>query len=229
MHNMPGAPVGAFAIRGGPLLASSDDLTIKLTGRGGHAAQPHRAVDSVLAASAIVMALQQVVARNADPLAPAVLTVTSFRSGSEAWNIIPETVELRGTARTLDPATQDLIEERIRAVAEATAAAYGARVEISYRRGYPVTANAAAEADFAARVAAEVVGEARVDTAIQPVMGAEDFSFMLNARPGAFILIGNGDSANLHHPGYDFNDEAIPVGASYWARLVETAMPATPG
>jgi hippurate hydrolase len=228
MHNMPGAPVGDFAIRPGPLLASSDDFTILVTGRGGHAAQPQHAVDTVVAASAIVMALQSVVSRNADPLKPAVLTVTSFRSATDAFNIIPGTVELRGTARTLDPATQDLVEARIAAVAEATAAAYGAKAETSYRRGYPVTVNSARETEFAARVASELVGEARVDTAVQPVMGAEDFSFMLNARPGAFILIGNGQSANLHHPAYDFDDEAIPVGVSYWARLVEAAMPAGP-
>ncbi len=228
MHNMPGAPVGDFALRPGPLLASSDDFSVKVTGRGGHAAQPHHAIDTVLVASAIVVALQSVVSRNADPLMPAVLTVTSFRSESEAFNIIPETVELRGTARSLDPATQDLIEARIRAVVEATAAAYGAKAEIAYRRGYPVTVNSAAEADFAARVATEVVGAERVNAEVRPVMGAEDFSFMLNARPGAFILIGNGDSANLHHPAYDFNDEAIPAGVSYWVRLVETALPAGP-
>ena len=227
LHNMPGAPVGTFAIRPGSLLASSDEFTIKLTGRGGHAAQPHRAIDTVLVASAIVLALQSIVARNADPLTPAVISVTSFRTESDAFNIIPEHVELRGTARSLDPATRDLIESGMRRVVEATAAAYGARADFAYSRNYPVTVNTAAETAFATGVAIEVAGEARVDPAVAPVMGAEDFSFMLNARPGAFILMGNGDTANLHHPAYDFNDEAIPVGCSYWARLVETAMPAS--
>jgi hippurate hydrolase len=184
-------------------------------------------VDPVVAASAIVLALQQIVARNVDPLTPAVVSVTSFRSDSEAYNVIPERVELRGTARSLDPGVQDLIEERMRAVVTATAAAHGAEAQLRYERGYPVTVNAAAQTDFAARVAAEVVGAARVDAETPPVMGAEDFSYMLNARPGAFIFVGNGDTAKLHHPKYDFNDELIPVGCSYWARLVETAMPAS--
>ncbi|HRO12377.1 M20 aminoacylase family protein [Amaricoccus sp.] len=227
MHNWPGLPVGDFAIRPGPLMAGSDDFTITVAGRGGHAAFPHQTVDPVVAASAIVLGLQSVVARNADPLAPAVVSVTSFRSESDAFNVIPEQVELRGTARSLDPAVQDLIENRMQALVEGVAAAHGATAALNYRRSYPVTANAPAQTEFAARVAAGIVGEGRVDTDTPPVMGAEDFSFMLNARPGAFIFVGNGDSAGLHHPLYDFNDELIPVGCSYWARLVETAMPAS--
>jgi amidohydrolase len=226
MHNMPGQPVGDFFIRPGPQMAASDIFTIKVVGRGGHAAQPHNTIDPVVAASAIVLALQAIVARNADPQKPAVISVTSFRTESDTYNVIPETVELRGTVRTLEPALQDMIEARIAAVVEATALAHGARAEFSYQRNYPVTVNAAAQADFAARVAAGVVGGPRVDPAAPAVMGAEDFSFMLNARPGAFIFVGNGDTAKLHHPKYDFNDELIPVGCSYWARLVETAMPA---
>ena len=225
LHNMPGLAVGDFYIRPGALLASSDLFTITVTGRGGHAAQPHNTVDPVVAASAIVLALQSIVARNVDPLHPAVVSVTSFRTGSETFNVIPERVELRGTVRTLETAVQDLIEERIGALIEATAAAYGATATLDYVRNYPVTANSARETDFAARVAADVVGTPRVDADAAPVMGAEDFSFMLNARPGAFIFVGNGDTAKLHHPKYDFNDEFIPVGCSYWARLVETAMP----
>ena len=147
------------------------------------------------------------VSRNVDPLGAAVVSVTIFRTESEAHNVIPERVELRGTARSLDPAVQDLIESRVRAIVYATAAAHGAEVRLTYRRDYPVTINAAAQTDFAARVAAEVVGEGRVDPQARPVMGAEDFSFMLNARPGAFIFVGNGDTAKLHHPKYDFNDE----------------------
>jgi amidohydrolase len=226
MHNWPGRPVGDFAIRPGGLMAASDLFTVAVTGRGGHAAQPHQTVDPVVAASAIVLALQTIVARNADPLTPAVISVTSFRTPTDAFNVIPEHVELRGTTRSLDPALQDLIETRMRTLVEAIAAAHGAEAAITYTRSYPVTVNTPAQTDFAARVAAGVVGPSRVETDTPPVMGAEDFSFMLNARPGAFIFVGNGDTAGLHHPKYDFNDELIPVGCSYWARLVETAMPA---
>jgi hippurate hydrolase len=225
MHNMPGKPVGVFEIRSGPFLAASDEFRIEVTGRGGHAAQPHNTIDPVLAASAIVMALQSIVARNADPLAAGVVSVTSVRTSSNATNVIPERVELLGTARTLAPAVQDLIEAGMARVVEATAAAYGAEARLSYQRNYPVTVNSGAEADFAARVAAEVAGAAGVERDAPPLMGAEDFAFMLNARPGAMIFVGNGDTAKLHHPKYDFNDQVIPVGCSYWARLVETAMP----
>ena len=226
MHNMPGRPVGDFALRPGPLMAASDLFTIEVTGRGGHAAQPHNTIDPVVAASAIVLALQSVVARNVDPLKGAVVSVTSFRSESDAFNVIPERVELRGTARSLEPEVQDLIEARMAALVEATARAYGAEARLDYSRNYPVTANDPERAAFAARVAADVVGEGRVDAAAPPVMGGEDFSFMLNARPGAFVFVGNGDTAKLHHPKYDFNDDLIPVGCSYWVRLVEIAMPA---
>jgi amidohydrolase len=225
MHNMPGWRAGDFAIRPGPLLAAADTFRIRVSGRGGHAAQPHNAVDPVVAASAIVLALQAIVSRNADPLKPAVVSVTSIRSSSNADNVIPERVDLLGTVRTLEATMQDLIEGRIRAVAEATAAAHGAAAALEYERNYPVTVNAGPQSEFAARVAAEVVGSRRVDAATPPIMGAEDFSFMLNVRPGAMIFVGNGDTANLHHPKYDFNDEVIPVGCSFWARLVETAMP----
>ncbi len=226
MHNMPGSPVGDFALREGPMLAASDVFTIAVTGRGGHAAQPHNCIDTTVAASAIVLALQTIVARTVDPLMAAVVSVTSFHTDGDAFNVIPEHVELRGTARALDPAVQDLIEARMAAIVPATARAYGATATLDYRRNYPVTANDPARAAFAARVAAEVVGPGRVDAGAPPVMGAEDFSFMLDARPGAFVFVGNGDTAKLHHPKYDFNDEVIPVGCSYWVRLVETAMPA---
>ncbi len=225
MHNMPGRPVGDFAIRPGGLMAASDEFTIEVLGSGGHAAMPHQTIDPVLAASQIVLALQSIAARNVDPLASAVVSVTSFRTESDAFNVIPERVDLRGTARSLDPAVQDLIEARMETVVGNTARAFGAEARLTYRRGYPVTINSAAETEFAARVAGAVVGEARVDPQVAPVMGAEDFSFMLNARPGAFIFVGNGDTARLHHPKYDFNDDLIPVGCSYWAKLVETAMP----
>ncbi len=226
MHNMPGHPVGDFMIRPGPLMAASDSFDIRVTGRGGHGAMPHLSIDPVVVASQIVLALQSIVARNVDPLKSGVISVTSVRTDSDAFNVIPGQVEMRGTARTLDPAIQDMIEKRMGEVVTHTAEAFGASAVLNYQRKYPVTSNSTVQAAFAARIAAEVVGEGRVDPETPPLMGAEDFSFMLNARPGAFIFVGNGDTANVHHPQYDFNDELIPVGCSYWARLVETAMPA---
>jgi amidohydrolase len=163
------------------------------------------------------------VSRNVDPLESAVVTITQFHAGS-ADNIIPQTAQLRGTARTLTPDTRDLVERRVREVVEGTARLYGATATLTYKRDYPVTRNHERQTDFAAQVAADVVGRERVDTAVPPVMGAEDFSYMLEARPGAFIFIGNGGSAGLHHPKYNFNDEVIPVGTSYWVKLVETAL-----
>ncbi|HRW15774.1 M20 aminoacylase family protein [Amaricoccus sp.] len=224
LHNMPGLPLGAFGIRPGPMLASTDLFTIHVTGRGGHAAQPHDCIDPILAASQIVAALQGIVARNTDPLKAAVVSVTSFRSESDAFNVIPSRVELRGTCRALDPGIRALIAERIAVIVPNVGRAYGAEAVLDFRPGYPVTANDSGRAAFAAQVAAEVAGE--VDTETPPIMGGEDFSYMLNARPGAFISLGNGDSARLHHPEYDFDDALIPVGCSYWVRLVETAMPA---
>lgn len=226
MHNMPGLPVGDFALRPGPLLAATDMFAVEVIGRGGHAAQPHNCIDPTVAASAIVLALQTIVARNVDPILQAVVSVTSFRTDSDAFNVIPERVELRGTTRSLDPAVRDLIETRMEALVGATARAYGAEARLDFRRNYPVTVNDPARAGFAARVAADVVGEARVDDATPPIMGGEDFAYMLEARPGAIVFVGNGDTAKLHHPRYDFNDEVIPVGVSYWVRLIETAMPA---
>jgi len=225
LHNMPGRPVGDFAIRPGPMLAASDLFDITVTGRGGHAAQPHLCHDPVPAASAIVLALQTIAARAADPMAAVVVSVTMLRSTGEAYNVIPERVDLRGTVRTLDPAARDLAEARLTAIAQATAAAYGTTATVSYRRSYPVTVNDPARTAFAARVAAGIAGPDRVETDAPPLMGSEDFAFMLNARPGAMIFLGNGDSAALHHPAYDFDDAAIPAGASYWVRLVETALP----
>jgi metal-dependent amidase/aminoacylase/carboxypeptidase family protein len=152
-----------------------------------------------------------------------VISITQFHAGT-ADNIIPQTGQLRGTARSLTPEVQDLVERRVREVVEGTARLYGAKATVTYKRDYPVTRNHDRQAEFAAQVASEVVGRDRVDTAVPPVMGAEDFSFMLNARPGAFIFVGNGDSAGLHHPAYNFNDELIPFGTSYWVKLVETAL-----
>lgn len=225
MHNYPGIPLGQFAIRPGPLMASADRIMIDIEGVGGHAARPHFAVDTVLVGAQIINQVQSIVARNVDPLDSAVVSICMFQAGNTD-NVIPQTAHLRGTARSLNPAVRDLLERRLHDVVEGTARLYGATAKLSYRRDYPVTRNHPRQTEFAASVASEVVGRERVDDAIAPVMGAEDFSFMLEARPGAFIFVGNGDSANLHHPKYDFNDEVIPLGTSYWVRLVETAMPA---
>jgi amidohydrolase len=223
MHNYPGLPVGEFSIRSGPIMAAADRIYIDIEGRGAHAAKPHQGIDSVLVGAQIVNQIQSIVARNVDPLEAAVISICQFNAGS-ADNIIPQTARLSGTARSLTPEVQDVVEERLRAVVEGTAKLYGAKVNLTYKRDYPVTRNHAQQTAFAAGVASEVVGRERVDANMPPVMGAEDFSFMLNERPGAFIFVGNGDSAGLHHPSYNFNDEAIPVGTSYWVRLIETAM-----
>jgi hippurate hydrolase len=223
MHNYPGLPVGEFAIRPGPLMASADRLTIEIEGKGGHAARPHYSVDTVLVGAAIVNQIQSIVARNVDPLQAAVVSICMFQAGSTD-NVIPQTAFLRGTARSLTSEVRDLLERRLHEMVEGTARLYGATATLEYKRDYPVTRNHAHETAFAASVAREVVGRDRVDDNVLPVMGAEDFSFMLEARPGAFIFVGNGDSAGLHHPAYDFNDEVIPIGTSYWVKLVEMRM-----
>lgn len=225
MHNYPGMPVGAFGIRPGPVMAAADALTIDIEGVGAHAARPHLGVDTVLVGAQIINALQSVVSRNIDPLKSAVVSICMFRAGNTD-NVIPQTVQLRGTARSLAPEVRDLLEKRLPVVVESTATAYGARAKLTYKRGYPVLVNHDKQTEFAASVASQIAGQDKVDTGLPPMMGAEDFSFMLNARPGAFIWIGNGASAGLHHPSYNFNDEAIPFGTSYWVKLVETALPA---
>ena len=223
MHNYPGLPVGRFAIRPGPLMASADRLTIEIEGHGGHAARPHLTIDSVLVGAQIVSQIQSIVARNVDPLQSAVVSICMFQAGSTD-NVIPQTAFLRGTARSLTAEVRDLLERRLREVVEGTARLHGAKASFTYKRDYPVTRNHERQTAFASTIAAEVVGRERVEENTPPVMGAEDFSFMLEARPGAFIFVGNGDSAGLHHPAYDFNDEVIPIGTSYWVRLAETAL-----
>jgi amidohydrolase len=225
MHNFPGIPLGEFAIRPGPLMAAADRIYIDIEGRGSHAAKPHQSIDSVLVGAQIINQLQSVVSRNIDPLDSAVVSICQFNAGT-ADNVIPQTARLSGTARSLSPQVQDVLEARVREIVEGTAKLYGAKATLTYRRDYPVTSNHARQTAFAADVASQVVGDERVDRDAAPVMGAEDFSFMLNARPGAFIFLGNGDSAGLHHPSYNFNDAAIPFGTSYWVKLVETALPA---
>ena len=225
LHNIPGQPLGTFAIRPGPIMASTDRFTILIEGRGGHAALPQAAVDTVLVGSHIVVALQSIVARNIDPLDSAVVSVCAVEAG-EAFNVLPQTAELRGTMRALTPAVRALMRDRLAAIAENIATAFGARASVELASGYPATENHPAETDFMADIAAQVVGEERVERNVAPMMAAEDFSYMLAHRPGAYIFLGNGPSAGLHHPEYDFNDAAIPYGASLWARIIETGLPA---
>jgi len=223
MHNYPGLPLGEFAIRPGAIMASADHIAIDLEGKGGHAARPHLAVDTILVGAQIINALQSIVARNVDPLEAAVVSICMFQAGFTD-NVIPQHAKLRGTARALTAEVRELLRKRVDEVVQGTARLYGAKAKITYTNGYPVVINHERQTEFAASVAREIAGKDKVDTDVAPVMGAEDFAFMLNERPGAFIFVGNGDSAGLHHPAYDFNDETIPVGTSYWVRLAETAL-----
>jgi amidohydrolase len=225
MHNHPGMAVGTFATRKGSIMAAADQFDIQINGRSGHAAQPHKSIDPVLAAAQVVVALQSIAARETDPLKSVVVTVTKIHGG-DAYNVIPDGVKLSGTVRTLLPELRDMAETRIKEIATGIAMAMGAQAQVSYLRGYPVTINHAAETAFALDVMRKVAGEQAVSDEFPPAMGAEDFSYMLEARPGSFVFIGNGDTANLHNSAYDFNDEAIPYGISYWVTLAETALAA---
>jgi hippurate hydrolase len=224
MHNGPGIPIGSFAIRSGPIMAATDAIDIKIEGHGGHASRPHKCIDSVLVGAELITALQQIVSRNVDPLESAVISICEFHAGS-ARNVIPQTAELKGTVRTLTPEVRELVERRVHEVVAGVAQITDARIDLKYERGYPVTVNHAAQTELASRIARDIAGEANVhDT--PPLMGAEDFSYMLEARPGAFIFCGNGNSAGLHHPAYNFNDEAILYGTSFWIKLVENTLSA---
>lgn len=224
MHNWPGKPVGSFGLRPGPFFAAADLIEIDIEGQGAHAAKPHEGIDTTLVASHIVLALQSIASRNVDPVKQAVVSVTSFQTDSTAFNVIPGKVQLRGTVRTHDPEVQNLVEANMRRIVEQTAAAFGATATLKYERNYPVMVNSEDHTEYAAEAARAVAGE--IDTDAPLVMGGEDFSFMLNARPGAYILVGNGDTAMVHHPKYNFSDEAIPAGCSFWAEIVERRMPA---
>ena len=225
MHNMPGLPVGQFAIRPGAIMAATAEFTIRVAGRGGHAAMPHRSIDPIVAASQIVLALQTIASRSVDPAESVVVSVTKFNAG-EAYNVIPEHAEIAGTVRALKKEVAALARERMQAICDGISKATDTTVALRYQPNYPVTVNDPEETVFAAGIAAGVAGETAIHRAVAPLMGGEDFSYMLEARPGAFIFIGNGDTPNLHHPGYDFNDEAIPHGVSYWVKLAETALAA---
>jgi hippurate hydrolase len=224
MHNGPGIPVGSFAIRSGPIMASTDDIDIKIEGLGGHAARPHKCIDSVLVGAQLITALQSIVSRTVDPLESAVISMCEFHAGN-ARNVIPQTAELKGTVRTLKLEVRELIEKRVREVVVGVAQMTGAKIDLHYKRKYPVTVNHPSQTDVATNVAKEIAGAGNVHE-MPPMMGAEDFSYMLEARPGAFIFCGNGNSAGLHHPAYNFDDEAIVFGTSYWVKLVENTLAA---
>jgi amidohydrolase len=222
VHNMPGQTAGSIALRPGGLMAASDAFDIVIEGRGGHAAWPQNTVDPVVISAQVILALHTIVSRNVDPIESAVLSVTMLQGG-EAFNIIPRSVKLTGTVRTLNDEMRDLMETRLRTVTTGIVETFGGKVEINYRRGYPVTANAPEQAAYAAEVATELLGVDRVDANVTPKMGGEDFSYMLLARPGAYAFLGNGPTSELHSDTYDFNDEIIPAGVSYLVRLVESA------
>jgi hippurate hydrolase len=225
MHNSPGLPLGQFATRKGSVMAAADTFEIVVNGKGAHAAAPHLGIDPVLIAAYIVIALQSIVSREMDPLKSLVITVASTHGG-EASNVIANSVKMTGTVRTLLPETREFAEKRLTEVVQSTAIAHGATADVNYQRGYPVVVNHDRETDFAASVAGKVAGVGAVDLGIAPRMGAEDFSYMLEKRPGAFMFIGNGDTAGLHHSAYDFNDDVLPYGISYWVTLAETALAA---
>ena len=225
LHNMPGVPVGHFVFREGAAMASSDYASIRIKGKGGHGAMPHRAADALLAAAAIVLALQTIVSRNVDPLHTAVVTVGALHAG-QANNVIPELATMELSVRALDPQVRLLLEQRIKALVTAQAESYGVTAEIDWRKGYCVLVNAVKETDFARQVAIDLVGAARVTLQGQALTGSEDFAFMLEQIPGSYLLIGNGDGDSagacmVHNPGYDFNDENIATGADYWKALVK--------
>lgn len=224
IHNSPGQPEGAFFTAPGPVMAAVDTFRIDITGRGGHGAMPHETADPIVAALGVGAAIQTIVSRNHRATDDLVVSITQIHAGS-ADNVIPGTAWIEGTVRTFDPAVQDMVERRMGEIAAGQAAAYGVRATCAYRRGYPATINDPDRTTFAARVAAEVAGEGRVTADARREMGAEDFSYMLRARPGAYLFLGAGEGPGLHHPDYDFNDAIAPVGASFLARLVEVAQP----
>ena len=223
MHNWPGVELGKFAIRSGPFFAASDFVEATISGKGGHAAKPHETIDPTVIASQIVVALQTIASRRVDPVEQVVVSITSFETSSTAFNVIPQEVKIKGTVRTLDPDVRDLAEKEFLRITELTAEAMGGSADAKFTRGYPVMSNSSEQTEFAAKVARDVAGEC----AEAPlVMGGEDFAYMLEERPGAYILLGNGNSSPVHHPKYNFNDDAIPFGCSWLVELVEQKMPA---
>jgi hippurate hydrolase len=232
MHNWPGQPVGSFGVAAGPMMASSNEFDVTVRGKGCHAAQPHKGIDPILVAVQIVQSWQTIVSRNRNPLLPAVLSVTQIHSGS-ATNIVPDEAKLIGTVRTFSLDVLDMMESRMKEIAEHTAAAFDAEVDFKFHRNYPPVINHEKETAFAVGVMTAIVGEDKVNAKVEPSMGAEDFAYMLQAKPGCYVFLGNGEGdhrmaghglgpCNLHNPSYDFNDELLPIGATYWVRLAET-------
>jgi hippurate hydrolase len=224
MHNWPGLPEGQFAIRSGAFFAATDLLEIEVEGLGGHAAKPQETIDTTVVAAQMITALQTIVSRNADPIGNIVVSITSFETSSRAFNVIPQRVNLMGTVRTLSRELRDLAEKRVNEICSGIAATFGAEARVNYVRNYPVMVNHPEQTAFAADVARSVSGQCEEAPL---VMGGEDFAFMLEERPGAYILVGNGDTAMVHHPLYNFNDDVIPVGCSWWAEIAEQRMPIT--
>ncbi|HSE49650.1 MAG TPA: M20 aminoacylase family protein [Terriglobales bacterium] len=229
VHNWPGLPAGQMAVRAGPVMAATDEVQITVRGRGGHGAMPHLVVDPVVACAQIISALQTIASRNVEPVDAVVVSICSMQTSQVgAFNVVPDAVKLVGTVRSFRPATRDLAERRLKEIVTKVAEAFGCSSEIQYTRGYPATVNSAREAQFAARVGERVFGKGNVITEHEPTMGGEDFSYMLQARPGAYVFLGQGGPQGgcfLHNPNYDFNDEVIPLGAGYLAALVEEALP----
>ncbi|MDA3858364.1 MAG: M20 family metallopeptidase [Roseovarius sp.] len=224
LHTLPGVPAGRFETTPGPIMAAVDTLHIEVIGQGGHGAMPHDTRDPVVAAVGIVQAIQTIVSRNRNPLDDLVISVTQIHTGS-ADNVIPETAYINATIRTFSRDVQQMVHRRLREIAEGQAASYGVRAEVRIELGYPATINDAAKTSFAAEVARDIVGDVAVIDDRPREMGAEDFSYMLEARPGSYLFLGQGEGPGLHHPGFDFNDAVAPVGASFFARLVERAQP----
>ncbi len=222
MHNWPGRPVGSFAIRPGAFFAATDTYDITFEGKGGHAAKPNETIDTTVMSAQAVLALQTIASRNADPVDQVVVSVTSFETSSKAFNVIPQSVQIKGTVRTMSKDMRDLAEKRINEICQGVAATFGGTADVTYNRGYPVMVNHETQTEFAAEVARSVSGACEEAPL---VMGGEDFAFMLEERPGAYILVGNGDTAAVHHPEYNFDDNAIPAGCSWWAEIVEQRMP----
>ena len=228
MHNWPGMPVGKVGASAGPMMAAFDTFDLYIRGKGGHGAMPHQAVDSVLVACEVVGALQSITSRNTDPVDALVVTVTQIHGG-DAYNVIPGEVHLAGTVRSFREEVRDSVAPAMKRIADGICAAYGATAELRYDKLYPATVNSVEETEQAVAAAAAVVGANAIDRSPVPSMGAEDFAYMLREKPGSYIWMGNGDvegGCMLHNPGYDFNDEIIPIGVSYWAELVEQALPA---
>ena len=223
MHNIPGMPVGTFAMKSGPIMASFDIFNLKIIGKGGHAAMPHTAIDPIIIGTKIVDAYQSIVSRYIDPQEPVVLSVTQFHGG-DAYNVIPNEIEMKGTVRCFSSKVQESIENQMEQITSSICSAYGADYELAYERRYPATINTAEEVTISEKVAKNISGDEMVHTSPTPSMGSEDFAFMLQERPGSYIWIGNGDgegSCMLHNPGYDFNDEILPIGATYWVNMAE--------